>query len=131
MKNVKKSLLALALISTISLLPYHGDGGSFGGGFATGALLGTGLTLAATRGGRERSPEYYENKDTQARRREINKQIKDHQRDIRQHEKDMKQADRNNKLSADTKQKRREEHQSAINEIESLINDLKKELRRL
>lgn len=90
MKNMKRSLLALALISmTTNLLP-HGGGGGFGGGFATGAILGTGLTLAATSGSRNsESPETYN-------MRSLDKRIREKERELRRAKKRGNQNDVNN-----------------------------------
>ena len=107
MKIMKKSLLALALISaTSSVLPDHGG---FGGGFATGALLGTGLTLAATSGNR------YQDPDT-ATIKSINKDIERENKEIR-------------KLHADLRKGRisQEEHDDRVAEHKENINSLQKQ----
>lgn len=51
MKLMLKSILTMMIITTTANMLPHGGGG-FGGGFATGALVGTGITLAATSGSR-------------------------------------------------------------------------------
>src|SRR5690349_17023397 len=47
MKNIKNKLFVILAITNSAMLLPHG-----GGGFATGALVGTGITLAATSGNR-------------------------------------------------------------------------------
>lgn len=107
MKNIKKSLLTLALISiTPNLLPHGGSG--FGGGFATGAILGTGLTLAATSGGRNDNPESRNiksiDKDIRYERRQLERANRDYKKGringneldkvITQHEENIKSLQR-------------------------------------
>jgi hypothetical protein len=130
MKVIKKVLLALTLTSvSASVLPRGGWGG---GGFAAGALLGTGLTLAATSGNRiDRSPEYYDYKDKQSQRREINKDIREHKKQKREHERALNKLKKDKKLSDNEKNKKRQEHKTIIQEIEDEIKELKKDLRSL
>lgn len=106
--------------------------GGFGGGFATGAILGTGITLAATSGSRhDHGPEYYDYKDKQNQRREIKEEIRRHQNEISDHRKELRKLDRNKNLNDATRESRRKEHTSAISDLENLIEDLRKDLRNL
>lgn len=132
----KLSIITLALLCANEALPhgYH-HGGSGWGGFATGALIGTGVTLAATRGGRERSPEYYDAKERDRQRSEVRKQIRDHERELKHHEKEVRKL----KRKADKAHKKGEssneheqliaEHKKSTDEIKENISDLRAELR--
>lgn len=112
MKIMKKSLLALTILAmSSSMLPHYGygGGGDFGGGFATGALLGTGLTLAATSGNRYQDPDTVTIKS-------INKDIERENKEIR-------------KLHADLRKGRisQEEHDDRVAEHKENINSLQKQ----
>jgi hypothetical protein len=105
MKIMKKSLLALALITSSIALPYHGDGGGFGGGFATGAILGTGLTLAATSG---------RNEDPATRNiKSIDKDIRYEQRQLERANRDYKKG----KINGAELDRTIRQHESNLNSL--------------
>lgn len=143
--GIKASVLLL-LLATQEIV----SRGSFGGGFATGALLGTGITLAATSGSRgDRSPEYYESRRDAHTRSEINRQIKEEKREITRLKSKIKKLERkldkdqyhNNSDDSDHKRRRTENKDDIKNEIkdykdqikdhQDTIEDLKVDLRSL
>lgn len=71
MNHIKNKLLVVLTLTTVtSTFP----NGSFGGGLATGAILGTGLTLAATSG--NRTPQDPNIKQANHLNRELNEEEK-------------------------------------------------------
>ena len=124
MNNKNKLLVVLALTTATSVIP-HGGGG-FGGGFATGAILGTGLTLAATSGNRgDRSDAYYENKRIEKSKSEINRQIREERTQRNKAQRALGKA-RNKGDQQQVKQLTEE-----INSHNETIKELKAELRDL
>jgi len=124
MNHVKNKLLIVLTIMTTSILPR--GGGNFGGGFATGAILGTGLTLAATSGNRgDRSDAYYENKQIQRSKSEIHRQIRDEERQKKKAERELNKAQNNNN------ENRVKELKEEIKSHKETIKDLKEDLRDL
>jgi len=139
---MKKLILGTLTCLTITqqLTPRGGD---FGGGFATGALLGTGITLAATSGSRnaERSPDYYDYKRAERNRSDLRREIKDEERElarlnskIRKLEKEIDRAQNKKHKSSDSddikyKQEIIAEHKDEISDRKDHIRDLKEELR--
>lgn len=106
MKIMKKSLLALALISTASVvLPYHGDGGAWVGGTAIG--LGTGLLIGSSM---NRSSE---NPDT-ASIKAINKEIVREDKEIAKLRRDLKKG----RLSQEEHDERVAEHKENISSLQ-------------
>lgn len=98
MKNIKNKLFIVLTLTTATIVPR--GGGGFGGGFATGALLGTGVTLAATSGSRrERSPEYYEYKRDERTKSEVRRQIRDEERQLKKAERELSRAEDKNDQS--------------------------------
>lgn len=82
MKKIGLYLISFGLLTQQNFIQCHGGGG-FGGGFATGALLGTGITLAATSGNRGyQPPEYFENQRIRRNEAAIQKQINAEKKEI-------------------------------------------------
>jgi len=124
MKHINNKLLIALTLTTCSMLP-HGGGG-FGGGFATGALIGTGVTLAATSGSRgDRSPEYYEYRRDERAKSEIRRQIRDEERQLKKNERDLQRAENKND---DNKTSALKEE---IKYRKQTIKDLREDLRNL
>lgn len=134
----KVCLVLIACAATHEMVSHGGGGGGFGGGFATGALLGTGITLAATSGNRgDRSPEYYEDRRDARTRSEIRQQIRQEERSItkikgqiRKLEKDL---DRKNFSSQERTNKNNKiiELQTEISDHKDMIKNLNENLRLL
>jgi len=140
-----KKIMFCTLVSAIVVqqVTPHND---FGGGFATGALLGTGITLAATSGSRNRNDaDYYEARREDRRnarvRSDLRQEIKEAQREItklnkkiRSLEREIEKSQKQHNLSEnDVKHKREEiaEHKRDVRDHKDHINDLKDELKNI
>ncbi|MBI2352657.1 hypothetical protein HYV11_00245 [Candidatus Dependentiae bacterium] len=133
--------LMLISLSTLLFQSTFPRGGSGFGGVATGALLGAGVTLAATSGsrsGRDYSHEYYESKRDAHARSEIKFQIRDEEREIKKLKNKKRKLEKTlNKLEEkgkdnDTIKKNSEDIKNIVDEIkehEEFIKDLKADLR--
>jgi len=122
MKIMKKSLLALALISTTANLLPHGGGGGFGGGFATGAILGTGITLAATSG--SRNSESPESRSI----RSIEKEIKRTEREIDSLQRKIDTIKyKNKRMSKDEKADKLADLQGRLDDHKENVKDLRRQ----
>jgi len=89
----------LLIMSCLVLLNNQADARGFGGGFATGAIVGTGITLAATSGSRNanRDP-YYEVDKMKARQeaeeiREETRLRKEEDRKLRKSEREKRKSE--------------------------------------
>jgi hypothetical protein len=99
MKNIKNKLLVvLTLTTATSIIPH----GGYGGGFATGALVGTGITLAATSGNRgQRSDAYYENQRIRRSESEIKSQIREEERKLKKSKRELEREENKNENKRD------------------------------
>ncbi len=131
MKNFKKLfILMLTLASTTSnIIPHGGGWGGFGGGLATGVILTSAVNSGNRRGNPD--PAYYDYKDRNAQRVEINKEIRKLRNEINQHKRELRKLDSNKNLDEKTRQSRRAEHTAAIADLEQTIKDLREDLRTL
>jgi membrane protein involved in colicin uptake len=102
-KIVITSLLALFMLQ--NELYSYGGGGDFGGGFATGALLGTGITLAATSNSRNNRDPYYD-LDRAKAQQEI--------REMRAQDRIRREEERQERLERKAEERREREHQRKL-----------------
>ncbi len=99
---MKKKLITLGYLALLS--HQINCDGSFGGGFATGAILGTGITLAATSGARNANRDPYYEVDKMRARQEAD-EIREETRLKREADKKRKKLERQQ-----TEEERRLEH---------------------
>ena len=100
----------IIVITCLSLLSANIQPSSFGGGFATGAILGTGVTLAATSGSRNANRDPYYEVDRERARQEA-REIREENRlkredDARRRKAERRQAEEERQLERDLKHKR-------------------------
>jgi|GEM_PF-1325155 len=111
MKFIKKSLLALSLLTLSANTLPHGGGGGFGGGFAAGALTGVAVTsIAASASNRN-------NGGGDSSAGAIRREIKDVQKEKRRTSNDLK----NGKIT-------QKEHDDIQKDLNSQIRDLRQQL---
>ena len=136
----KISLVAMILLISSEVMPRSG----FGGGFATGAILGTGITLAATSGSRHSDNQYsYEERRANKASSEINKQIREENQQIakinkkiRMLEKDIdrskkgKYSNKSKKNKHSNKSKKSDDEKTEVldNNVDDKIKELKQEI---
>lgn len=104
----------LALLTQQQIYSYYNDG--FGGGFATGAILGTGLTLAATSGSRNSRDPYYDLERAQAQQelREIRAENRLRQEEERQRRRLKREEEREEREYQKQLQQKQREEEKAI-----------------
>ncbi len=126
MKNITNKLLLALTLTTATIMPH----GGYGGGFATGALLGTGITLAATSGSRsQRSDGYYENQRIQRSKSEVKSQIREEERKLKKAERDVSREEKKDENKRN--ENRIKELREDIKLQKQTINDLREDLRDL
>jgi len=126
MKIMKKSLLALALISTTAnLVP---RGGGFGGGLLAGALI-TGTAVAATSGSRNNeNPQSRSVKSIEKEIRRSERQIESLQRSIDEIKyRNKKKYTSKNQMSEDEKADRLDDLHGQLSEHKENIKSLQKQ----
>ena len=119
MKSFKNKLFIFIALSgiTTNILPHH-DGWGGGGAFLSGAMLGTTLGVAASRGRRsDRDPAYYEYRDKQSQRIAIKKEIRQYQNELRKINKDKN-------LDSKTRETQRQEILESIKELREDLKNL-------
>src|SRR3989339_1118485 len=105
---MNKKIVVISLLACImqrEIYSYHGGGGDFGGGFATGAILGTGLTLAATSGSRNNRDPYYD-LDRAKAQQEI--------REMRAQDRIRREEERQEKMEKRAEERKEREHQRKL-----------------
>ena len=129
----KIALCIFSLLIMREVYP-HNDGGAFLGG----AILGTGLTLAATSGSRrgDYDSSYYEARRADRNRSELRREIQEEQREIRRLKNKMRKVERDlnrsEHFSKDVLENKKNElnsHKQSLKEHQENINDLREELR--
>ncbi|MBI2345219.1 hypothetical protein HYV10_04095 [Candidatus Dependentiae bacterium] len=115
---MKNKLLLILTITTTTASPR-------GGAFASGALLGTAITLAATSGSRqERSPEYYEYKREARTEANIKRQIGQSKKELKRTERKLDKAEKSGKNIVEIN-KLKEEIKLHTENIKELEKDLR------
>ncbi len=138
MKKIGLYLISFGLLTQQNFIQCHGGGG-FDGGFATGSLLATGITLAATSGNRGyQPPEYFENQRIRQNKAAVQKQINEEKGKllklkarIRKMERELEKA-RNKNATAQELEDRKKDIEDLKKEKEEhdfTIKDLQEELR--
>ena len=86
---IRKKLIIFSCLTLLSTQMHAG----FGGGFATGAILGTGVTLAATQGSRNANRDPYYEVDRERARQEAH-EIREENRLKREEDRQRKRSER-------------------------------------
>ena len=120
-KKLRITSKKLIIISCLTLLSTQIDANSgFGGGFATGAILGTGITLAATSGARNANRDPYYEVDRERARQEA--------REIREETRLKREEDRKrrkHKSKQDEEERRLENKKDRLAKEKNKVNHKK------
>ena len=142
---MNKKIVSLSILLLLAQQQLYAD--NFGGGFATGAILGTGLTLAATSPSRAPRDPYYdveraeaqqelrkikaENRLRREEEREERRQQKQEEREERKRQKELKKEQRKKERNLKKKQEQRKKEAQSPRELELEIKRLELELAQL
>jgi len=142
---MNKKIVSLGILLLLAQQQIYAD--SFGGGFATGALLGTGITLAATSGSRVQRDPYYDVERAQAQQelremraqnklkkeeeREERRQKRDEEREERKRKKELKKEQRRKEKNLEKKQGELEKETQSPKELQLEIKKLELEIAQL
>ena len=131
---MNKKIVSLSALLLLGQQQLHAD--NFGGGFATGAILGTGLTLAATSGPRAPRDPYYdvERAEAQQELRKIkadNRLRREEEREERRQKKDEEREERKRKKEQRKKEKNLEKKQDELKKDAQSPKELQLEIKKL
>lgn len=129
---MNKKIVSLSILLLLAQQQLYAD--NFGGGFATGAILGTGLTLAATSPSRAPRDPYYdvERAEAQQELRKIKAENRLRREEEREERRQQKQEEREErKRQKELKKEQRKKEAQSPRELELEIKRLELELAQL